>query len=79
MGFKGAPVMRCIGHGGVPIPASDRVGPLPDPGLWEETGTFDEHDGRWYRFGFAVLDFAGPVIDVRYRDDSGALTRTERI
>ena len=28
---------------------------------------------------FAVLDFAGPVIDIRYRDDGGNETRTERI
>jgi hypothetical protein len=83
MAFKpaqGQPgVMRCIGHGGVPIPASARTGPLPEPGLWEETGTFDEHDGAWHRFGFAVLDFAGPVIDIRYRDDGGEETRAERI
>jgi hypothetical protein len=83
MAFKPAtgrpPITRCIGHGGVPIPFSDKQGPLPEPGLWEETGTFDEHDSRWNRFGFAVLDFAGPVIDIRYRDDGGTQTRVERI
>jgi len=80
MGFadtQGVPVMRCIGHGGVPIPASARTGAVPPPGIWEETGTFDEHDGVWYRFGFAVLDFAGARVDVRYRDDGGAQTRAE--
>jgi hypothetical protein len=80
MGFAdthGVPLMRCIGHGGVPIPASDRTRSLPAPGIWEETGTFDEHDGSWHRFGFAVLDFAGARVDVRYRDDGGTQTRAE--
>jgi len=72
-------IMRCIGHGGVPIPASAKAENPPPPGQWEEGGTFDEHDGVWHRFGFAVLDFVGPVIDIRYRDDSGTQTRIERI
>jgi hypothetical protein len=83
MGFKpatgvaGVPFMRCIGHGGVPIPASAAGGELPPPGLWQiptagdASGVFEEHDASWNRFGFAVLDFDGAAARIRYRDDQG--------
>jgi hypothetical protein len=85
MGFKqargidGVPFMRCIGHGGIPIPASDAGVAIPEPGLWKEYGSFEENDANWNRFGFAVLDFDGPRVQVRYRDDEGAQTREEAI
>lgn len=83
MGFaadQGVEYPRCIGHGGVPVlmpRAADE--PVPAPGLWEERGYLEERGERWARFGFAVLDFNGTRIDVRYRDDTGAQTRTETI
>ncbi len=82
MGFEpsGAipiPNMRCIGHGGIPVPAASTSAPIPPPGTWQLRESFDEHDGRWYRFGFAVLDFDGPRVRVRYLDDGGALVHEE--
>jgi hypothetical protein len=82
MGFKdvpGVPFARCIGHGGIPVPAPDASKPLPAPGLWQEDGSFEENDARWSTFGFAVLDFAGAAVTVRYRDDHGVQTRVEQI
>ena len=44
--------MRCIGHGGIPIPASSMKTPVPKPGTWQEDATFQELGGTWIRFGF---------------------------
>jgi hypothetical protein len=82
MGFAeshGIPYVRCIGHGGIPVPAADPARPIPPPGTWLETGSFEENDSRWNNFGFAVLDFDGPRVSVRYRDDEGTQTRLEQI
>jgi calcineurin-like phosphoesterase family protein len=76
----GVAAPRCLGHGGVPVVVSEGLGaPVPAPGIWEERGFLDEGGRHWGRFGFAVLDFAGPRIAVRYRDDLGRVTRTEAI
>ena len=81
-GWKGVPFMRCIGNGGVPIPATAK-GKLPLPGLWQipqagdPDGMFEEQDEKWNRFGFAVLDFAGPKATIRYRNDQGRTDLTE--
>lgn len=83
-GAAGVGFMRCIGHGGVPIPATSAEA-IPPPGLWQipaagdRDGVFEEHDASWNRFGFAVLDFAGPSVTIRYRDDGGHTKRTEQI
>jgi hypothetical protein len=82
MGFRvadGIPFMRCIGHGGIPIPASDPDKDIPVPGLWQEYGSFEENDARWNNFGFAIIDFDGPHGQVRYRDDQGTQTRVEQL
>jgi hypothetical protein len=68
----------CIGHGGVP--ALVPRGPPPAGVRWH----FDEyelHEGqdRWQLFGFAVLDFAGPAIDVSYFDQRGNLNYQDRV
>ena len=73
------PHMRCIGHGGVPVPSRPPRDPLPPPAVWEVTGSYEAEGERWGRFGFAVLDFAGDRIDVTYRDDAGAETHRETI
>jgi hypothetical protein len=73
------PHMRCIGHGGVPVPSRPPRDPLPPPAVWEVTGSYEADGQRWGRFGFAVLDFAGDRIDVTYRDDAGAETHRETI
>lgn len=83
MGFRasaGVSFPRCVGNGGVPVLMDlDAEDPVPAPGIWEERGFFDYRGGRWARFGFSVFDFAGPQIDVRYRDDRGVTTRVEKI
>ena len=73
------PHMRCIGHGGVPVPSRPPRDVLPPPAVWEVTGSYEADGQRWGRFGFAVLDFAGDRIDVTYRDDAGAETHSETI
>lgn len=65
------PFMRCIGHGGVPVPAHDPQKPLPAPGIWQTSGNFEQNDASWAKFGFAVIDFAGPAATIRYVDDAG--------
>jgi hypothetical protein len=71
------PVMRCIGHGGVPIPSSSMKQPVPKPGTWQEDATFKDRDGTWNRFGFAVLDFNDAKVTTTYYDDGGKQTRSE--
>ncbi|MGI8803906.1 MAG: metallophosphoesterase family protein [Solirubrobacteraceae bacterium] len=66
------PFMRCIGHGGIPVPAIAAGTAPPKPGIWQTEGSFHENDDDWAKFGFAVLDFdehAG--LTIRYRDDEG--------
>jgi hypothetical protein len=63
--------MRCVGHGGIPIPATDPSATPPIPGIWQTGGSFEENDARWNKFGFAIIDFAGPRATIRYRDDEG--------
>jgi 3',5'-cyclic AMP phosphodiesterase CpdA len=74
MGFgqvQDAPkVIRCIGNGGIPMPASSMKEPSPPPGTWQSTGTFTDKDGTWTRFGFAVLDFNGATVTANYYDDT---------
>ncbi|HWC27672.1 MAG TPA: metallophosphoesterase [Solirubrobacteraceae bacterium] len=82
MGFAdvhGIPFLRCIGHGGIPVPATAENAKIPPPGVWQEFGSFEEHDARWNSFGFAILDFDGPRATIRYRDDHGTQTRIEHI
>ena len=81
MGFQaagGVKTPRCIGHGGVPVLMTHTPEEsIPTPGLWQETAFSKYHGDHWGRMGFAVLDFAGPQIEVRYRDEQGTTSRTE--
>jgi hypothetical protein len=52
---------------------------IPPPGLWEESGSFEENALSWHKFGFAVLDLDGSQAQIRYRDDDGTQTRIEQI
>lgn len=83
MGFAGVPGVkyaRCIGHGGVPVPMTHAAGdPVPAPGAWEERASFEMDGQAWAHFGFAVLDLHGERIDVRYRNETGATTRSEQL
>ena len=83
MGFGAGhevPFMRCIGHGGVPVPMD---GPAdqrpPPPGDWEERDCVTLFGRNWRRFGFAVFDFDGAQVQVRYRNDAGTQTRSETL
>jgi hypothetical protein len=63
-------VIRCIGNGGIPMPASSMKEPPPPPGTWQSAKTFTDDDGTWTRFGYAVLDFAGEAVTANYYDDT---------
>ncbi|MDQ6775858.1 MAG: metallophosphoesterase [Actinomycetota bacterium] len=82
MGFgevQGIPFVRCIGHGGIPVLAEPAGAAIPAPGAWVGSGSFEENGSSWHKFGFAVLDFDGPQVNIRYLDDEGTETRTEEI
>lgn len=64
---------RCLGHAGVPVyQTHDLDGPIPEPGEWEYRDYVDGFVELWAKFGFAVLDFHGAKIDVRYFNEDGA-------
>ncbi len=69
--FGGVEYSRCIGHGGVP------VYPVPEPPdadprvAWVERDWFDGWIERWALMGFAILDFDGADVQVRYIDETG--------
>jgi hypothetical protein len=78
MGFNevhGIPYVSCIGHGGIPVLAGPAGGAIPAPGKWEASGNFEENGSSWHKFGFAVLEFDGPKLEIRYLDDEGNATR----
>jgi hypothetical protein len=84
MGFEsahGIPYVRCIGHGGMPVAVEPEAasGSTPAPGVWQESESFEELGASWHKFGFAVLDFSGDQVEVRYRNDDGTQPRTEQI
>ena len=63
---------RCIGHGGVPVyMCHGEQDPYPAPGTYEYRGYLPDGLEKWALFGFAVLDFDGPRISVRYIDENG--------
>jgi len=69
----------CIGHGGVPTVLSDADLAVPDTVAWQ-LNEFDLiGEDRWGRCGFAVLDFDGPRLQVRYIDQTGTLNHTDVI
>lgn len=74
------PFARLVGNGGVPVyqwrAQSD---PVPEPALYEYRGRFREGLEQWALFGFAVLDFDGPIIEVSYINEDGEQHYTEKI
>ncbi len=83
MGFHpagGVKNPRCIGHGGVPVLMTHTPEEaIEEPGAWQETDFSRYRGEHWGRMGFAVLDFAGPEIHVRYRDEEGHTPLEETI
>ena len=70
---QGVSHARCVGHGGVPVYAVKP--PQAKPGLpkveWYEDRSVNEWPEHWAYFGFAVIDFHGPQVTVRYIDQYG--------
>lgn len=78
--YENVEFARCIGHGGVPVYMTQGENdPYPPPGDYEYRGYFQKGLERWAWFGFAVLDFEGPEIHVRYIDENGVEHKNERI
>ena len=71
---------RCLGNGGIPVYMShNETDPYVPPATYEYRRFIQNGLERWALFGFAVLDFDGPKIDVRYIDEDGATYKTETI
>jgi hypothetical protein len=76
---------RCVGHGGVPVYAVRRPpeevprDPMKPHIEWIEQSYVQEGIQRWAYFGFAVLDFRGPLITVRYLNQYGKEVQIETI
>lgn len=72
MTFRPRPGLRysaCVGHGAMPQKAGD---PRPEEDEWEYDNSRQDVDlDRWRLCGFAVLDFAGPDLTVRYVNEKG--------
>lgn len=68
---------RLVGHGGVPVYASD--GDLPGGVTWEFRESFREGIEKFARFGFAILDFDSDALSVQYVGEDGAAYRAEVI
>jgi hypothetical protein len=71
---------RLVGHGGVPVymtHADD--GSYVQPAIYEDRRFLKSGLEYWAYFGFAVLDFAGPKLKVRYVDENGLTVKTETL
>jgi Calcineurin-like phosphoesterase len=79
-GEDGVGFARCLGHGGVPVYMSrEPDAPVAEPATYEFRRAFWKGLEHWARFGYAVLDFEGPAIEVSYRDENGEEDHRERI
>jgi hypothetical protein len=71
---------RCLGHGGVPVYMNHGLDDAYPPSVeFEYRESHETLFERWALFGFAVLDFDGATLNVRYIDESGRVHRSERI
>ena len=62
----------CVGHGGVPVYMwHDEGEAYSPPGEYEYRKQRWSGLEPWATFGFAVLDFDGPALHVRYIDEDG--------
>lgn len=73
------PYGRLIGHGGVPVWALSKSKPVPKTVQYISTSAFRSGIERFALFGFAILDFDGPDIGVRYFDERGGVEKFETI
>jgi 3',5'-cyclic AMP phosphodiesterase CpdA len=78
--FQDVNYPRLIGHGGVPVYMTHaRDDPLQSPVCYEYRDFIPKGLENWAVFGFAVLDFAGPRITVRYVNERGEVHHEEQI
>jgi hypothetical protein len=71
---------RLVGHGGVPVYMTHAQGePYVLPATYEDRRSIDAGLESWAYFGFAVLDFAGTKLRVRYVDENGFTPKDETI
>lgn len=69
---------RLVGHGGVPVWAKAWKN-IDDRVEYVSNRSFRSGLEKFALFGFAVLDFAGENIQVRYYDEHGQVERSENI
>ncbi len=63
---------RCVGHGGVPVYMWHGANAkYPAPAFYEYRDRLPRKLEPWAYMGFAVLDFEGPNINVRYINENG--------
>jgi len=71
---------RCLGNGGVPVYMNHIEGEgYKEPAVYEYRKYIDAGLELWALFGFAVLDFDGKNINVRYIDEFGNNFKSEMI
>jgi predicted phosphodiesterase len=71
------PYGRLIGHSGVPVwVGKPSTSPIVE---YVSTRGFRSAFDTFALFGFAVMDFAGEKIDIRYFDEHGQVERSETI
>jgi hypothetical protein len=75
--YAGVEYARCIGHGGVPVYAIGDSG-VDEPRIeWVEQRVIDGLIEHWALFGFAIADFDGPHVTIRYIDENNELAYEE--
>jgi len=75
--YAGVEYARCIGHGGVPVYAVGGAD-VDEPRIeWVEQRAIDGLVERWALFGFAIADFDGPHVVIRYIDENNELAYEE--
>jgi hypothetical protein len=78
--FNNVEFGRCIGHGGIPAYMwHGTEDSYPTPAIYEDRRCFTRGLERWAVFGFVVLDFDGPRIEVIYIDENGQIPHREVI
>jgi hypothetical protein len=75
--YEGVEYGRCLGHGGVPVYAVGTA-ETDEPRIdWVEQRFLDGLVEHWALFGFAIADFDGPDVVVRYIDENNELAYEE--
>lgn len=74
--LRNLPFSCCIGHGGIPVWAPKKK---PPQVKWHLDRTLRKFLAPWAFFGFAVLDFDGPEIDVSFVSEDGQVDHREEI